>query len=601
MNIACGSRGPMKGVFSKSRYFGQSHWMNCCISPSIQVIFELCYQQDADSISEIHHLHQKCKTAGRAIKADEKILPQVAPDLSDYIPGREVADKLVHSYLETFECIYPVLHVPSFLSEYEGYWLDPKIASNTLVTKLLLVMAIGTIFQPQAEVATLRPSALQWIYVAQTWLSTPFDKQCLTVEGMQIQCLLLLARLAYDVDGDMLWLSAGYLVRAAMHIGLHIDAESYTFQKPCPQDIQHRRKLWATVLEIVVQTSMDSGGLPMISANDYDCKPPLNADDMEQKDLDGFLSTVKPHDQFTQSSLQIMLVRSLPLRLEIAAFVNNFRPESGTYDKAIQLSEKLLKECSANSALLQTFKKSSSGPTDFQVNLVELMTHQFLLALHWPYALKAKSYRTFYYSRKVCLDSALLLSSNSSQTQGDAYTHLRIWGGGLFRAVPLTTTSLIAEELFDQIETDAASFSKNATLLDRRNGLCKYIQDYVQFALVRIRHGQPDVKGHMVFSAVLAKAEALLSGNPVEESILAALQKSLTICYEVLREQIGGLSPQLRPPKSGTQLQLGIGDTVDAPLTGNIMTSDGWLGLDDFENMDWWLPSSIMDPMAESL
>jgi hypothetical protein len=562
----------MKGVFSKTRYFGQSHWMNCCIPPSFGLVFNICHDQEADPTSEIHRLLQKCKTASRAIKAREKILSQVAPHLSDYMPSREVADKLVQSYLETFECIYRVLHVPGFFLEYEGYWRDPQMASNALVTKLLLIMAIGTISQPREVVAELRPSALQWIYVAQTWVSTPYDKRLLTVEGLQIQCLLLLARLTYDVDGDLLWLSAGYLVRAAMHIGLHIDAESYTFQKLCPRDIQQRRQLWATILEIAVQSSMDSGGLPMVSVGDYDCKIPLNADDMDQKEgSDGSLSAVKPHDQFTQSSLQIMLLRSLPLRLEIATFINNFRRDSGTYEQAMHLSERLLQECSTNSTLLQTFKKSSSGPTDFQVNLIELMTHQFLFALHWPYALKAKSDRAFYYSRKLCLDSALLLLSNSSQNQDDAYTHLRIWGGGLFRAVPLTTTGYIAEELFDQIETDAASFSKNATLLDRRNGLHKYIQDYVEFALARIRHGQPNVRGYIIFSAVLAQVEAMLNGYPIEESILASLENSLAVCYKVLRAQLGGSSPQLSPTHADTQLQLGINGPGEIPSQGNIM------------------------------
>lgn len=558
-NTTCVIREPIKGVFSKTRYFGQSHWMNSCIPPSFELVFNMCHQQETDPASEIHRLLQKCKSASRAIKAREKILLQVAPHPSDYVPSREVADKLVQSYLKTFECIYRTLLVPSFFLEYEGYWHNPKMASYAMVTKLLLIMAIGVISQPQEVVAELRPSSLQWIYVAQTWINTPYDKFLLTVEGLQIQCLLLLARLVYDVDGDLLWLSAGYLIRAAMHIGLHIDAESYTFQRLCPQDIQQRRQLWATILEIAVQSSMDSGGLPMIGVDDYDCKAPLNADDMgQQEGFEGFLATVKPPDHFTQSSLQVMLLKSLPLRLEIATFVNNFRRGAGTYDQAMRLSEKLLEECSANSTLFQAFEKSSSPPTDFQVKLVELMTHRFVFDLHLPYALKAKSDHSFYYSRKLCFDSALLLLSNSSQNQGDAYTHLRIWGGGLFRAIPLTATGYLAEELFDQIETDGVAFSKNAALLDRRNGLHKYIQDYVELALTRIRNGQPNVRGYITFSAVLAQVNAKLNRYPIEECILASLKDSLAVCYKFLRAQLGGSSPQLSSTHAEAQLHLSI-------------------------------------------
>ena len=277
-------RAPIKGGFSKTRYFGQSHWSNC-IPPSFQLVVDLCRLHEADPTSEIHDLLQKCKNTSRDVKARYKTPLLFTSHPSGYIPAREVADKLVQSYLETFESIYRVLHIPDFLQEYEKYWLDPNMASQTFVTKLLLIMAIGTVFQPHDEVTVLRLSALQWMHVAQAWLSNPFDKYRLTTEGLQIQCLLLLTRLAHDIDGDLLWISAGHLLRVAMQMGLHIDAELYSHRKLAAQDIQLRRKLWATVLEIVVQTSMDSGALPLISTDDYDCKPPLNVDDMNRKQI----------------------------------------------------------------------------------------------------------------------------------------------------------------------------------------------------------------------------------------------------------------------------------------------------------------------------
>ncbi|RMZ76289.1 hypothetical protein DV737_g4913, partial [Chaetothyriales sp. CBS 132003] len=562
---ACGirtypSRKPIKGIFSK--------------------IIDICQRAESDPTSDFHHLLQKCKSASRAIKARDKILSQVNPHLSDYLPVREVADKLIQSYLKTFEGIFRVLQVPSFFVEYEAYWLNPQVARQTLVVKLLLIMAIGTLFQPQNEVDALRPSALQWIHIAQTWLSTPYEKHRLTVEGLQIQCLLLLARLVYDVDGDLLWLSAGNLVRSAMHIGLHIDPESYTFEKLRPQHIQQRRMLWATVLEIVVQTSMDAGGLPMISIDDYNCKVPLNADDLQQKEgIADIPSNVKADDHFTQASLQIMLMRSLPLRLEAAAFINNFRPESGSYDKAMCLSNKLLEECRTNSALLQTFTtKSLSRPTDFQVNLIELMTYQFLFALHLPYALEAKSNRAFYYSKKLCLDLALRLASNSSPNPDDGCRRLGIWGGGLFRAIPVKTTGFIAEELIDQIQTDAAFFSTNATILDRRNGLYKHVKDFVDFLLVRIQHGQPNVRGHVLYSAILAQINAMLDVQPVEESIVVAIEKSLTACYEVLRGQLGVSALQLSPVEPEAQeAQLEPGRIFLRTMIGRIQTSTSYM------------------------
>ena len=217
---------------------------------------------------------------------------------------------------------------------------------------------------------------------------------------------------------------------------------------------------------------------------------------------------------------------------------------------------------------MQSFKSSSSSLTDFQVNIVELLTHQFLFALHAPYALKAKSDQTLYYSRKICLDSALFFLSNSSQNQDDAYAHLRIWGGGLFRGLPLQSAFFIIEELFHQIETDATSFSKNTTLLDRRSELRKYIQEYAELAITRIRNGETNVRLHVMVSAILAHFDAAAGGFPVEESILRAIKNSLETCYEVLQVRSAESPPQLDLLELDKQIPDGKTATTVIPLQG---------------------------------
>jgi hypothetical protein len=505
------------------------------------------------------------------MKAREKILPPTPSNLSDYIPAREIADKLVYSYLETIEIIYRVLHVPSFLEEYERYWLGLNTTGQTFVTKLLLVMAIATVFQPQDEAAVLRSSALQWIYKAQTWLNTPFDKYRLTIEGLQIQCLLLVARLAHDVDGDLLWLSAGYLVRTAMQMGLHLDAELYTTQKLHVQDIQLRRKIWATVLEIAVQTSMDSGGLPLISVNDYDCKPPLNSNDLPRSNnAEDFLASVRPQNVLTQSSLQLMLTNSLPIRLEIAAFVNDFRISSMAYEKTMRLSEKLLMAINANSELFQTFQATSSRPPNFHISMIELITRQFLFALHYPYALKARTDQTFYYSRKICLDTSSLFLSSFSRTKDNSCINLRLWGGGIFRAVPLQFTCFVADELFYQIESGPGPAIMTTSITDRRNELRNYIQEYKIFTLDRVKNGHPNVRSHIMCSALLAHVDAVLAGSPAEENILRTLKSSLIVCYEMLLLQSEGSTPHSGLCEPDVQLQ----SSVDVPEAECLQVSD---------------------------
>lgn len=534
----CSWRGGLKGIFVKNRYFGQSNWMN--FRSPFSAIKRVVIKHECDPTTEVYKLTHKCKAASREIKAQDKISlhMHIASHPSDHVPPREMADKLVQSYMQTFGSIYRVLHIPKFQEEYESYWSNPQMRSQAhVVAKLLLVMAIGTVFQPRQEAFVLRSSALQWIYVAHTWVTTPVDKCRLSIEVIQLQCLLVFARLVHDVDGDLLRLSAASLLQIAMQIGLHIDAEINSFPGISPQEIQLRRNLWATVLEIVVQMSVDSGGVPLIRATDYDCKPPVNIDDVDFKnDMDGFVSSIEPPEVFTHSSLQVMLTQSLPIRLQIAAFVNDFRYDSMTYEQTMALSDKLSTFCASNSTTFQALKSSPQHPSEFQTHIIELLTHQYLFALHFPYATKAKTDHTYYYSRKICLDIARLFLPNSSQMTDYAYTHLRLWGGGIFRAAPLQAATFIADEMIYQIETDTSSlFTREKNLLDGRKDLRRYVEEYVESTMDRMKLGHTNFRPYVMLSALLAQIDALIAGQPVEENILQTIKDRLTIAHQVLR------------------------------------------------------------------
>jgi hypothetical protein len=285
----------------------------------------------------------------------------------------------------------------------------------------------------------------------------------------------------------------------------------------------------------VAQTSIDSGAVPLIHASDFDSKAPLNVESVDlDQDTSHFLSTVQPPHKFTQSSLQIMLANSLQLRLEIIAFVNDFRIDSNKYDEALGLAKRLAESCASNSAAFRTFKESSRSPTAFQISIIELLTHQYLFALHYPYAIKAKSDPAFYYSRKVCLDIARFFL----QPQNDAYAHLQLWGGGVFRATPLKAASFIGEEMLYQIETDTTFFSREKKLSDTQNELRKYIEAYLEMAFDRLKVGPTNIRPYIMMSAFLAQIDATSDELPVEERIQARIRNDLASCYEVLRGRL---------------------------------------------------------------
>jgi hypothetical protein len=118
---------------------------------------------------------------------------------------------------------------------------------------MLLAMAIGVTFYQESDAEILRTQAEKWVYAGQSWLSEiPCEKSRLNIAGLQLQCLLLIARQSVAVVGDLVWISTGSLVQRAFSMGLHRDPKYFPSMTVLQAEI--RRRLWATIVELNVHT-----------------------------------------------------------------------------------------------------------------------------------------------------------------------------------------------------------------------------------------------------------------------------------------------------------------------------------------------------------
>ncbi|CAK7265701.1 hypothetical protein SEPCBS119000_001652 [Sporothrix epigloea] len=368
-----------------------------------------------DKNSDLYKNMKKCKSLGRAIKSG-RVPAALSIDYGKQIPARNIADQLIDGYFRTFETVYRILHIPTFTRDYQRYWENPSDASTNFVVQMQLCMAIGTVFYD--ETCSLRHLAAQWIYEAQVWLITPVpsQKSHMNIPGLQTMCLMHLAREVSGNGGDLVWVSAGELVRAAMYMGLHRDPTKIPNIPRYLAEI--RRRLWATVLEIVLQSSLDSGGPPLLSMSDFDALPPANFfdDQLIEKSSatasGAATTTPKPLATFTNTSIQIALLKSFPIRLAIARYVNDFRG-GGSYDEILRLNSELRSACQALAATIQSYRPSVSAgklkPTKFQLHLVDHLTHRFFLSLNQAYLAASQNDPKYYFSRKVSVDTSLKL------------------------------------------------------------------------------------------------------------------------------------------------------------------------------------------------
>lgn len=475
--------------------------------------------------SQLRDLFQSCKSLARTIKLGRHVQRGVtAAEIST--PVRDVADMMVDQYFMSFESVYRILHEPTFRIMYRHFWEKPETVTNTTRLTILLVIVIGSSLRGDTRAtADWRDFVTQCIRSAQNWLSGPLEKDCLNIAGVQAYCLTLVARELFQMGGDLLWVSTGSLIHRAIQIGLHRDPVHLPPISLLRAEV--RRRLWATILEMVAQSSLDSGLPARISYEEFDTRIPSNINDHE---IDESTLVIPHHSEatFTSTSMQIMLYQSLPCRLQILQLLNNLRSRL-SYPSILALDAKLVesyRKCS-------TFLKGN-GVSGFHRTLLDYMLRRFLLPLHCPFARMASTNPLFFYSRKASLDAAIAIVMGEHD---DKFSSLLASGGGMFREGILCAATTISIELIAQVESqrlDGTLLSASST----REPIKQALGMAITLAADRIKQGETNIKTHLFLTMAFAQAEAIDIGASSENAIFQSAKQSLELCQGLLSAQV---------------------------------------------------------------
>jgi hypothetical protein len=332
--------------------------------------------KDEIAAGEISNLLDQCKALSRESKLEIHEDYLKAPDVKKLVPDRELCDVLIGLYFKTCESHFRILHYPSFNKEYLQYWERPEEASESFILKMLLAVSLGITYYQGSNIKDLRNLAKKCIFAGNQWLNVmPNEKRRLNISGLQIHCLVLLARHTHGVVGDLCWISVGNLVRTAFTMGFHRDPKH--FPKMSALHAELRRRLWATIIELNVQLSLDGGVNPLISMDDFDTEPPANVNDIDIVEATKARPVSKPSTVYTQTTLQLILLKSLPLRLRICRFINDFRFDP-TYDAVLDLGSQMTKACKESIMILRAAESPdpSIRVTQLQVYYCPLVSDQ---------------------------------------------------------------------------------------------------------------------------------------------------------------------------------------------------------------------------------
>ncbi|KAH8434070.1 fungal specific transcription factor domain-containing protein [Aspergillus melleus] len=500
--------------------------------------------------------------------------------------------------------MHRILHVPSFRRDYEALWIAEAKPDPGFLVQLKLVFAIGA--ATYDENFSLRSSAVRWVYEALTWISEPEFKSRLGIQFVQTNILLLIARETIGIGRDSIWVSAGELLRRAMSMGLHRDPSRLPTKSTFISEM--RRRLWNTILELALQSSMTAGGAPLISLNDFDTQPPGNFDD-EQLITEG--SAPMLENDFTETSIAIALRKTFPSRLAVAKFLNDISSQ-GSYEEVLRLDADLRASYRALTRTLQGYKSDNGkSPTQFASRMVNFIMHQYVSALHIPYFGPSLRQTTYAFSRKVVVETSLKIwyavypassvmnchsGSDTFSSNRDDFARLAVCGSGFCRTVALQATLLISGELRAQLQED-----EGLGPVTLRPDLLAAIEDVKPWCMRCIEAGETNIKAYLLACVIATQVQALMRGLSMEEVsrlLIQAATEAGDTCLSILERTAaqgqanGALNSH--PPISLDTPSEGLGDwdltMADALFNPGNMESLSWAFNDEAmqEVVTWW-------------
>jgi hypothetical protein len=552
---------------------------------------DILEQHLREDTSKTFRVEKQCKSLGKIIKS--RRTPSWPCPPTPELPAKAIADALVECYLDTSESILRVLHVPSFRRDYQAVWDTSRTPDSAFLVQLKLVLAIGA--QTYDSIFSLRPYAMQWVYEAQTWLSAPECKSRLGIPFLQTIILILLAREAAGVGEDMVWANVGYALRVAMYMGLHRDPASLGPRTTTVLVAEMRRRLWNTILELVLHFSLTAGAPPGISLDDFDTEPPGNFDDDQLTGQEDGVPIPKPSDQFTQMTMTVALRNMFPQRLAIVKYLNDLSSR-GPYTETLKLDTELREAYKTLTRTLQVCKIPSQGAYDLSLRTIDLLLRRYFIGLHLPFFTPALQEAAFAFSRRVVVESAVRIWRTAFRhppsmpanetTDDDPFARIAISGSN-FRTLAVQSFVVITLELKTLLREEE---SLGLGPIELRSDLLLVLQDYKAWAWKSIEIGETNTKGYLMGCMADAQVEASRRGM-TEDEVVAFAVKAAEEAEERCLVLLGEKELRGRQPQEGTPM----GSAADGVAGGLDMTPE--FGMEDWDYMvsfHTWLAEVIM-------
>ncbi|PFH62298.1 hypothetical protein XA68_14158 [Ophiocordyceps unilateralis] len=534
-----------RGKGFRTRYFGPHN-----ASMAFVELNGLCpfMRETADEWLRPVILHdRKDRKRRKEERADDFAQPDIG--LAALLPCRDETDALVSVYLDQFEQIHRVVHIPTFRADYADFWkADAKQRPAAFTALVLSILAVANCvhtrdgLKPVGMTSDARHCAQRWIEACDAWLVRQSQKHRKLIH-FQIACLLYLGKRVNTIKKKRFWTGAGALVQDGVAVGLHREP-SHMAGKISVYNQEMRRRIWATIQELDMQASFDHGLPTLLSQLHYDTNPPHNLDDDDFDYETTALPPSKPPNEYTFASFQNLARQSLPLRLELSRLLTGPLSDMD-YDQTILHTNALTHEIDALPSWdVGTDKTKSRGNPLIAYTLLHIQLRQYMIPLHQPYLKLRRQNSKYQYSEMIYYNAArdIILLHDKLYEQGiRALNFLR--EDALTTAINLCSVTMLQPR-----------GSTNMIMINSHHTL-KLMEKCIAIKEDRLlRCGNNEPWGYSIMCAALGLLEAHLGTKTPEAARSTSAERFVNLHYRLLanQEASAGLASGTPPASEAT-------------------------------------------------
>ncbi|CAG7948357.1 unnamed protein product [Penicillium salamii] len=245
-----------------------------------------CIVYSPDTFCSQNEICRKVEASMEASRPKNSIESCIkALNAEDLLPSHGVFKPLLTAYFNTWERLYRVVHKPSFWKDYYDTRVGIRQSSLSLRILTLAIMILGQQVTNHDSTESLQTTKQnyerfsEWTQCVENYCILLVDNERLDMLQLQILCLFALYKTTNcDRNEARNWTQS--LVKCAVQAELHVDPSK--LKGISVFDTEIRRRLWATVLEIDIQVSLDHGNaLPWTANINHRVQKPSNIDDAQ--------------------------------------------------------------------------------------------------------------------------------------------------------------------------------------------------------------------------------------------------------------------------------------------------------------------------------